>query len=549
MTGIPVVELEGAAVGLMNLDRARTIARAALANLERHQLRLNALNIYPVPDGDTGTNLTSTARGIVAALDDSTASTPAAVAEELRKAALLEAKGNSGVIFSQIVRGLADVVGGHEPVDAQVLAAALRAAATCAYQAVEHPVEGTMLTVIREMAEEAELPQVRTLDVADALAAVVRRADEAVARTPELLAVLRQAGVVDAGGAGLAEIFRGVHAELVGAVLPDAPVELEQLYDDAIYHEDSVYRYCTVFVVEGDGLDRDVLHSRLSPLGDSLLVVGDDRLIKVHMHTDTPEDALALGRAVGTVDAERVEIGDMREQASARESWLSRLQRAKAAPPMVTALVAVAAGAGNRALLEGEDASIVIDGGRMMNPSVGEILEAIGAVSSAAVLVLPNNKNVVLAADSAVAESTKDARVIPTVSVPQGVEAAVAFKPGASIEANEEAMRAAIAGVVTGKITVAAQDALVDGLTVVGGDWLGLVDDRAVASGPELWEVVDAVVERAVQDGRELVTVFTSEGAPPREEIVAHLRSAHPSVEANVHSGDQPFYPLLLSAQ
>ncbi len=534
----------------MDLDRARSLARSGLANLEQHQRRLNALNVYPVPDGDTGTNLTQTARGIVAALDASTAETPGEVAEELRKAALMEAKGNSGVIFSQIVRGLAEVIGQHDHVDAPVLADALRAAATRAYQGVERPVEGTMLTVIREMAEEAERNQVQKLQVADALEAVVRRADDAVERTPEALAVLREAGVVDAGGAGLAEIFRGVHAGLVGGPLPAAPAELDELSDEAIHQEQSRYRFCTVFVVEGEGLDRELLHDDLVRLGDSLLIVGDDRLVKVHLHTDAPENALAIGRAVGVVHAGRVEIGDMHEQSSEREDWLSRLRRASSAPPATTGLVAVAAGDGNRAVFEDEGASIVIDGGQTMNPSVGQILEAITAVNSDAVIVLPNNKNILLAAENAAAESTKEARVIATSSVPQGVAAVFAFDDQRGIDENVEAIRAAISGVVTGEVTVAAREARVDGLEVVEGDWLGLVDDRAVATGPDLWQVLDAVVERAVSDGRELLTVFTGEGAPPADEISEHLRRVHPGIEEpTVLPGGQPHYPLLLSAE
>jgi len=533
----------------MDLDRARSLARAGLANLEQHQRRINALNVYPVPDGDTGTNLTQTVRGIVAALDASAADTPLAVAEELRRAALMEAKGNSGVILSQIVRGLAEVVGGHEEVDAATLAEALRAGATRAYQGVERPVEGTMLTVIREMAEEAEGPAVRALPVADALEAVVRRADAAVARTPEQLAVLREAGVVDAGGAGLAELFRGLHAGLVGAPLPAAPAELDELSEEAIHQEQSRYRYCTVFLVEGEQLDRGALHDDLTALGDSLLIVGDDRLMKVHVHTDEPEVALAAGRAVGVVDPQRVEIGDMHEQTTEREGWLTRLRRAAAAEPVATGLVAVAAGDGNRAIFESEGASLVIDGGQTMNPSVGQILEAITAVNAEQVIVLPNNRNIQLAAENAAAESTKDVRVVPTSSVPQGMAAAFAFDAGAGADANEEAMRDTIAAVVTGEVTVAARDAVVDGLQVAGGHWLGLVDDRAVASGPELWDVVDAVVDGALAGGRSMLTVLTGEGAPADGEIREHVLRRHPLADVSVHPGGQPHYPLLLAAE
>ncbi|MDH4178675.1 MAG: DAK2 domain-containing protein, partial [Thermoleophilia bacterium] len=229
----------------MDLAKARELARSALANLERHKRRINALNVYPVPDGDTGTNLVATVEGMVRALEASRAETPQQVADEVRRAALMEAKGNSGVILSQIMRGISEVVGGHEHVDGSVLADALRQGTTRAYQGVKRPVEGTMLTVIREMAEEAELPRVRELPVDQALAAVLERGDDAVRRTPEMLEKLRESGVVDAGGLGLVELFRGIHAALAGVPLPGAPVELDELDEEAIHHEESRYRYCT----------------------------------------------------------------------------------------------------------------------------------------------------------------------------------------------------------------------------------------------------------------------------------------------------------------
>ena len=534
----------------MDLARARELANAALQNLERHKRRINALNVYPVPDGDTGTNLTATVRGIVDALDTCAAETPREVAAALSKSALMEAKGNSGVIFSQIVRGLAEVIGEHEHVDARVLAAALRAATTRAYQGVERPVEGTMLSVIREMAEAAERAEIRSLPVDKALTKVIAAGDDAVIRTPEQLAVLRESGVVDAGGAGLVEIFRGFHHGLTGEPLPELPVELDELTEEAIHHEASRYRYCTVFLVQGESLDPEGLRQQLEPLGDSLLVVGDPTLVKVHVHTDDPEEALAVGRAVGLVDGERVEIGDMHTQASERERWLEQLRAATLAPVTVTGLVPVVAGAGNRRIFEQDgQASLVIEGGQTMNPSVGQIHEAITAVNADSVIVLPNNSNVRLAAEKAADESTKDVRVIPTDSIPEGIAAAFQFTPSLDVDTNEQAMSDAIAGLSTGEVARASRDATVDGIAVREGAWLGLVDGSAVAASDDLLETLDAVTDRLVTDGRSIVTVLLGEGAPEPDVVDERIRERHPELEIGVQDGGQPHYPLLLSAE
>jgi DAK2 domain fusion protein YloV len=533
----------------MDLAKARTLARSALTNLERHKRRINALNVYPVPDGDTGTNLVATVDGVVQALEASRATTPGQVADELRRAALMEAKGNSGVILSQIMRGITEVVGSHEHVDADVLAAALRQGTTRAYQGVKRPVEGTMLTVIREMAEEAERPDVRALPVEDALGAILVRGDDAVRRTPEMLDKLRESGVVDAGGLGLVELFRGIHAALTGVPLPDLPVELEDLDDEAIHQDASRYRYCTVFVVEGAALALDELEQELEQLGDSLLVVGDASLVKVHVHTDDPERALAVGRRAGTVDDGRVEIGDMHAQADERESWLAQLHAAAQAEQAETAVVAIAPGPGNRKIFESEKAALVVEGGQTMNPSVGQIHEAVTAVNADSVIVLPNNKNVRLAAEEAARESTKAVRVLDTSSVPEGLAAIVAFDPQLALEDNAQRMGDAVVSVSTGEITVASRDSTVDGLAIREGTWLGLVDGVAIVTDESLDAVVDAVLDRLVDGGRSVVTVLLGEQAPDEDGLRERIAQRHPDVELDVQWGGQPHYPLLLSAE
>jgi fatty acid kinase len=535
---------------LIDVALTTRLARAAADNLERHRRRIDALNVYPVPDGDTGTNLALTVAGVVGALEQSRAATPVELAAEVQRAATMEAKGNSGVILSTIVRAMATVLARHAGgLDGALLAESLRAGTASAYEAVTRPVEGTMLTVIREMAEEAERADVSALPFAAALARAVARGDEAVKRTPELLETLREAGVVDAGGVGVVELARGVLHELTGEPLPDAPEVTEELTEESIHQEESERRYCTTFVVEGSGLDLAGIHAELDPLGDSLLVTGDESLAKVHVHTDEPERALDVGRAVGVVDPARIEVADMHSQTAERERWLSQLQAAVAAPATPSGLVAVAQGGGNRDILRSEGAAIVVDGGPTANPSVGQLLEAITAVSSEHVIVLPNDPNVRLAAERAADESTKDVRVIATRSIPEGIAAALPFDAEADVDANERAMRAAATGVAAAEITRASRSATVDSVEVREGDYLALLGGRAFATGSDVWAALDPLLERFATDGLSFVQVLRGDGAPEAEAIADRYASRAPGLELDVQWGGQPHYPLLLSAE
>jgi dihydroxyacetone kinase-like predicted kinase len=310
-----------------------------------------------------------------------------------------------------------------------------------------------------------------------------------------------------------------------------------------------VRRFCTSFVVEGDELDLERLHATLEDLGDSLLVTGDRAVAKVHVHTDEPERVLELGRAVGVVDPGHVEIADMHSQAAERERWLAELQAAATASPTATALVAVAQGGGNREFLRSEGAQIVVDGGASANPSVGQLLDAITAVGSDDVLVLPNDPNVRLAAARAAAESTKDVRVLPSSSIAQGIAASVQFDPQTDIDANETAMQRALAGVAAAEITRASRSATVDGVDVTAGDFLALLDGKAFATGDDIWAVLDALLERFSTDGQSYVQMLRGDGAPGAEEIAARYADRATGLEIDVQWGGQPHYPLLLSAE
>ncbi len=528
----------------LQIERARELARASLASLEANRRRIDDLNVYPVPDGDTGTNLTLTVRAVVEALEKSSAGGQAAVAKELSRAALMGARGNSGVIFSQIVRGFADVLAEHEEVDTAVLSKAFRSASDAAYRAVRRPVEGTMLTVVREMAEEGEKPAVRALPKPEFLRRVVARGEEAVARTPELLAVLRDAGVVDAGGAGLLEITRGLAAGVAGEALPDIVVEEPATAGvDAIHLEPSRYRYCTVFVVEGEGLEVEDLERELEQLGDSLLVVGDPSALKIHVHTDDPGAALTLGTRVGTVEG--VEIADMHKQALEREERLSL-----DLPTLETGVVVVAAGAGNRQLFVSYGAARVIEGGQTMNPSTADIVAAIDATPATEVIVLPNNGNVILSAEQAVGLATRPARVVPSRSQQAGLAAMARYVSSHSADDNEAAMTAALSDVVTGEVTRASRTVEMDGVAVREGDWLGLVDEVAIVAGNDFEQVAETVIEHVLADGHGMLTLLTGADGVDVEPLLARVRAEHPMVEiADAVAGGQPHYPLLVFAE
>ena len=530
----------------MNLDRAREIARAALRNLEANQQRIDDLNVYPVPDGDTGTNLTLTVRAIVEALEKSTADGHEAVAKELSRAALMGARGNSGVIFSQIVRGFADVLGERDPIDEPMIARAFRSASDAAYRAVRRPVEGTMLTVIREMAEAAESPEARELEKPELLTFVVARGEDALARTPDLLAVLKEAGVVDAGGAGLLEIIRGVRAAVAGELIPDARSEAAPLSLEAMHQELSEFRYCTVFVIEGKSLDIDDLEREFERLGDSLLVVGDATALKVHVHTDDPGAALTLGTASGTIDG--IEIADMHRQTMEREQRLAA-GALDGLPTLETGVVVVASGEGNRRLFKSLRATRVIEGGQTMNPSTEEIVAAVNATPATEVIVLPNNTNVILSAEQAVGLVNKPMRVVPTRSVQAGLAAMITYDPERAAAENESAMVTAQEGVATGEVTIASRDVTLDGIDVRKGAWLGLADGAAVASGQSFDTVAGAVAERLLDGGREILTLLTGADEPALEALVGEIEARYPEVEIEIHVGGQPHYPLLLSAE
>jgi hypothetical protein len=510
------------------------LTRAALAALEASRTRIDDLNVYPVPDGDTGTNMTMTVRAVVDALERDSAA-------DLGRAILMGARGNSGVILSQLVRGALEALPEDAVVDVPAVAHALRGASDAGYAAVRNPQEGTILTVARALAEKAEELGPAASSLEEALAELVAHGDVALARTTEQLDVLRQAGVVDAGAAGLLEIVRGIVSHVRGEPLPEPTPLLQAIPDEAIHQELSRFRYCTSFFVEGEAVDPERFEEELGRLGDSLLVVGARGAVKAHLHTDEPGAALALGTGVGVI--EEVDIKNMHVQTADREERL-----AAAAEPTECGVVAVCAGAGNRRLFESLGA-VCVEGGQSMNPATAEIVAAVDALSAREAVVLPNNKNVILAAEQAVGATSKLARIVATRSVQAGLGAMVCFDPARPAEENAAQMEDAAAGVRAGAVTRASRDALVGGLSVEEGQFLGLVEGEPVAAGSVLQPVARDVLERLLEPGADVLTILAGEAVEGVDDLVSFLSEEHPALEIEVHDGGQPHYPLLFSAE
>ena len=528
----------------IGLDLVRGLARAALSNLESHRGALNALNVYPVPDGDTGTNLTLTLRAVVEALDEADDADLATLARTAARAALMGARGNSGVILSQIVRGAAGVLERDQSGGAELVTRALRAAADAAYSATLTPVEGTMLTVIREMAEAAEevgAEEEARLLPEELLRLVVERGEDAVRRTPELLPKLRDAGVVDAGGLGLVEILRGIQLSLAGLPLPERADDDEGAVPP-LDHEFSAYAFCTNFVVEGEAINRDDLCQALGPLGDSLHVVGDAALVRVHVHTDRPTDAVEVAGRFGRVVTGTLDTADMHHQVR---------EQLRKTGTLLTALVAVAPGDGNARLLERVFGEVrVVRGAAAANPSALELAEAANATLADAVVLLPNDGNVAAAARQALVLVTKPARVVATRSLQQGLHLATAvYDHAAGLDANAEAFERALPRVRSGAMTRASRGAILDGVTVAADDWLGLVDERAVAAGPVFEPVAIAVCEALLEEGADALTLVLGEEPPALRALLDEVGRLAPRVEVECRDGGQPHYGLLLFAE
>lgn len=539
----PAPTPSGARPGIDGPVLARAFA-GGWAALRDQADALNAINVFPVPDGDTGTNMSLTMRAAVDEIERLGATTLAGVARAAAHGTLMGAKGNSGVILSQIVGAFADA--GETALGGRALAAALERGRRAAYRVVSKPREGTILTAITDAARAAAARAAAGATADETLAAAVEAAHEAVARTPELLPLLKEAGVVDAGAQGLYVMFDGMLRALRG----EAPgryannlgtIDAAWLAATARAHAEAERSgYCTEFVIEGAALDADAVRARFAAMGNSLLVIGGGDVVRVHVHTADPAAAFEAGREFGALSQEKAD--DLAAQ-------VGRL--APGATRDGVAVVAVGAGAGIEALLRSIGAAAVVPGGQTMNPSAGEIRAAIEAAGAAEVIVLPDNKNVVMAARQAAEGLPLQVRVVATRSVPQGVAALVAMNPEGSLDENAAAMERAAAAVRTGEVTLAARPSHVHGLAIAQGQPIGLIDGDLVVAERTVEEAVRACVRRMLE-GREaaLVTLYAGEGVAPDEaERLAGAIRAETRVDVESVAGGQPHYPYLIGVE
>jgi fatty acid kinase len=554
--------------------------RAAAANLEAHVDEINGLNVYPVPDGDTGSNMLAT---VTAALEEAeaVAGQPAdRIATAISFGALMGARGNSGVITSQIFRGMAEALGGKQRFNGLDLAHALSEGARTAYGAVAKPVEGTILTVIREAAAGAVETAERDADIEVVLGATLAAAEKAVARTPSLLAILREAGVVDSGGQGLYRLFEGALLHLAGSATVDRDrrrAAAATTPSTLVAHADEGFGYETMFLLRATdhaSLDVDAIRDHLESIGESVLVAGDARALKVHVHNERPDLVIGYGLTLG--DLSRITVENLDNQAQdVRETRAAAFTGAMPPAPSEQSLarpsgdagsrngtgsasdlpglavVAVTAGDGLAAIFRDFGVSSVVEGGQSANPSTGELLEAVGRVRAKEVLLLPNNPNVVLAARQVAAMSDRPVEVVPTRNAAEGFAALLALDPGRDAAANVGPMTEAGRAIQSMVVTEAVRDATIGGRKVKRGQTIALdPDDGLIAVDNDRSKAVLAAMS-ALSPGFELVTVFYGDGADlaETEAVARQIGRIVPGVEVEVQHGGQPFYRYLISAE
>lgn len=527
---------------------AETFSRAVcsgLALLAQHKEQINCLNVFPVPDGDTGTNMYLTMESAVKEIDSTSYKSIDQLAHVLAEGALMGARGNSGVILSQMFRGFAAEVQGKKVLEPKDLADALQNSVTLAYKSVIKPVEGTILTVAKALAEGARESLTQSSTILSVLEGAIWKAKIVLAQTPELLPALAKAGVVDAGGQGLVTLWEGIYKDLAGEdsiILPLQEKELVFASPQSTIVLD--FPYCTEFIIKGKEIPQDQVKQYLQRFGESLLVVGSDEIVKVHVHTANPGQVLDYALQFGSLHRIKVNnMEDQHHQVSAREKSVP------GAPE--TAVVAIAAGQGLAEILKSLGADRVVAGGQSMNPSTQDIVSAIEAVQAGNIIILPNNKNVIMAAEQAAQLVAKNVIVIPTRSFPEGMAALLAFDKDQPLEANRTKMAAAFQKVPTGEVTFAVRDAEIQGHSISAGDILGLVNGEIVAVGKQLIEVSLPVADAIICKEHELLTVFYGEEVSQQdaEQLLQVIENRYPDMAVELYYGGQPLYHYILTAE
>lgn len=518
---------------------------------------VNALNVFPVPDGDTGTNMSMTFKAAVKEIENLNSESIGETSKKLAKGALMGARGNSGVILSQILRGISKGLEGKTEVDGRELAVAFEEGSKAAYKAVMRPTEGTILSVIRAAAES--VTNVEESNVIAVMETVVTNAKIMLDKTPDLLPALKKAKVVDSGGMGLYIILQGMLDALkndIKAEIKDVAVKSAGATGAASTEDiDIKFGYCTEFIIVGDASKAKEFQDKIENLGDSMIVVGYEDVIKVHIHTNDP--GKVLSNAVQYGELSKIKIDNMREEhrevlALKNEEAASDIQEEVApAESKKYAFISVAMGDGITRVLKDLGVDYVIEGGQTMNPSTQDMMECISKLNADHIFILPNNKNIIMAAEQAAEISDKDIRVIPTKSIPQGITAITMFNYEADVDANEETLKEALEMVKTGSVTYAVRDTEMDGIEIKEGNMLGLVESKIKAVGEDYFEVAKEILESMIDEDSELITIFYGKDVDENkmEEFVAELEDKYDDFDVQCYKGDQPLYYFIMSVE
>ena len=543
------------------------MVQAASTRLNKQAEYVNSLNVFPVPDGDTGTNMGMTIENGAKEVADKPASTVGEVASILAKGLLMGARGNSGVITSQLFRGFSQAIKDKDELTGQDLALAFQSGVEVAYKAVMKPVEGTILTVSRGAAIGAKKKAEQTDDAVEVMRAALEGAKRALAKTPDMLPVLKEVGVVDSGGQGLVFIYEGFLSALTGEYIASedfqaTPATMSQMIN-AEHHksvaghvatEDITFGYCTEIMValkQGPtyvkDFDYDEFRNYLNELGDSLLVVNDDEIVKVHVHTEDPGLVMQEGLKYGSLV--KVKVDNMRNQ---HEAQLKKEEKAtKPAEEKEYAIIAVVAGEGFAEIFKAQGVDYIISGGQTMNPSTEDFIKAVDQVNARNIIFLPNNKNIFMAAQSAAEVLEQPTTVIETRTLPQGLTSLLAFDSGKTIEENHERMTAALSDVVSGSITTAVRDTTIDGLEIHENDNLGMVDGKILVSNPDMLTTLKATFAKMLDEDSEIVSIYIGEDGDEElaNGLAQDLMEEYEDLEVEIHQGNQPVYPYIFSVE
>ncbi|WP_440895261.1 DAK2 domain-containing protein [Amphibacillus sp. Q70] len=534
------------------------------SHLSNNAEMIDALNVFPVPDGDTGTNMNLSMTSGANEVKKISNGTVSEVASALAKGLLMGARGNSGVILSQLFRGFSKGVAGLNELTTVTMAKGLQNGVKTAYKAVIKPVEGTILTVAKDTANEAEKIAQETDDLVEFMERVTKAAKKSLENTPELLPVLKEVGVVDSGGQGLVIIYEAFLASLKGESLPEVDLDLVSMEDmvsaehhktnqDFMSTEDIEFGYCTEFMVKFEQnklakhpYDEAVFREELGALGDSLLVVSDDDFVRVHVHVEYPGEAMNLAQRYGSFVQLKVE--NMREQ---HIDIVGEKEAVDTKPKADYGIVSVAMGSGVEELLTSLGATVVMTGGQTMNPSTKDISEAIKKAHAEKVIILPNNKNIIMAAEQAAELSEDKVIVIPTKTIPQGMSALLAYNPDLSLNENKENMNEACRYVKTGQVTYAVRDTQIDGLTIENGNFMGLFDGGIKATDPDKVTATKKLLSKLIDQDDEIITILQGEDSTDQEvnELIEFIEQEFEDIEVEVHKGNQPIYAYIFSVE